>query len=190
MTGMMFIHYQVENKLIVLLKNNKMKKIIMMVCGVTLFGITTLVQAQDQDSASTNFNNQNPVEQQEQPTQESPALDQPTQDQSTQPTQDPAPVQDPAVTPPTQDQPTQDQPVQDGTNAIPQGQSRESAEPTEDQTDQSMDKPSPAPAVTPIENKVGPNGEAIFIEGGKFHYMNEAGEKKEIKESELKDKTK
>ena len=189
-----------------------MKKVLMMICGAAMFSVPTLAQAQDQDTASTNFNDQ-PIEQEQvPPAQDQPALDQPTQqppvqDQPTldQPTQEP-PVQDqptldqptqepPVAEPPVQDQPTQDQPAidqptqdqptQDGTNAIPQGQSRESEQPTEDQTDQSMERPS---EITPVEDKVGPNGEAVFKENGKYYYMDEAGEKKKIKKSELQDK--
>ena len=185
-----------------------MKKVLMTICGAAMLGVATLAQAQDQDSASTNFNNQ-PIEQNEappaqdqptldQPTQEQPTLDQPTQEPPVQdqpvqdqPTQEP-PVQDqPALDQPTQDQPTQeppvqDQPTQDGNNAIQQGQSRESEQPTEEQTDQSIERSS---ETIPVEDKVGPNGEAVFMENGKYYYMNEAGEKKKIKKSELQDKT-
>lgn len=196
------------------LKNIKMKKVLM-ICGAAVFGMATFVNAQVQDTASTDYNSQPPVEQQDQstlptqdqPTQDQPTLDQPTQDPNlNQPTQDPTldqptqepPVQDPALDRPTQDpaldQPTQDQPVDDGTNAIPQGQSRESDQPTQDQTDQStdpststdpsMERPS---EITPVEGKQGPNGEAVFMENGKYYYMNEAGEKKKMKKSDLKD---
>ena len=141
-----------------------MKKVLMMICGAML-GVATLAQAQ------------------EQPTQEQPALDQPTQEAPVQdqPTQEP-PVQDQ----PTQDQPALDQPTQDGNDAIRQDESPESDQPTEEQTDQSGERPS---EITPVEDKVGPNGEAIFKENGKYYYMNEAGEKKKIKKSELQDKT-
>jgi hypothetical protein len=172
-----------------------MKKIIMTVCGAAMISIASLAQAQD--STSTNYNSNSPVEQSQDP-QPSPNLDQstpaPTQDQST-PTQDQtAPTQDPTTQPspttptppvgPTQDQ-SSDQPVQDGNNAIQQGQSRESGQPTESQTDQSMERPN---EMTPVEGKQGPNGEAVFMENGKYYYMDEAGEKKKIKKSELKDK--
>jgi hypothetical protein len=202
------------------LKNIKMKKVLM-ICGAAMFGMATFVHAQDQDTASTDYNTQPPVEQQDQstlPTEDQPTLDQPTQDPNlNQPTQDPTldqpthqpPVQDPALDRPTQDpaldqptqdpaldQPTQDQPIDDGTNAIPQGQSRESDQPTQDQTDQSadpststdpsMERPS---EITPVEGKQGPNGEAVFMENGKYYYMDEAGEKKKIKKSELEDNT-
>jgi hypothetical protein len=192
------------------LNNIKMKKVLMMACGAAMFGMATLAQAQDQDKSSTDYNNP-PVEQQDQstlPTQDQPIQDQPTQDPALdQPTQDPnlnqptqePPVQDPALDRPTQDpaldQPTQDQPVDDGTNAIPQGQSRESEQPTQDQTDQAtdpsistdptMERPS---EITPVEGKTGPNGEAVFMENGKHYYMNDAGEKTKIKKSELQDK--
>jgi len=192
------------------LNDIKMKKVLM-ICGAAMFGMATLVHAQDQDTASTNYNTQPPVEQQDQstsPTQDQPTLDQPTQDPNlNQPTQDPTldqptqepPVQDPALDQPTQDpaldQPTQDQPIDDGTNAIPRGQSRESDLPTQDQTDQSTDPSSTDPStdgssdITPVEGKEGPNGEAVFMENGKYYYMDEAGEKKKIKKSELNDKT-
>ena len=136
-----------------------MKKILATVFGAAMISIATLSQAQD--STSTDYKNRSTVEQQSQ--------DQPIQDQSKA----------------TQDQPTQE-PVQDGTNAIRQGQSRESSPPTEDQVDQTMERPN---EMVPVEGKEGPNGEAIFRENGKYFYMNEAGEKKKIKESGLRDKT-
>lgn len=172
-----------------------MKKLLMIVCGTAMLGIATIAQAQDQDTASTDYN-QGAVEQsqdqpidQSQPTQDPtyapPTQDQPTQDQ---PTLD-QPTQDPALDQPTQDQPTQDpaldQPTQDGNNQIQQGQSRESGVPTEDQTDQATESPAD---MTPVEDKEGPNGEAVFMENGKYYYMNEAGEKTKIKKSELRDK--
>src|SRR5688500_4233209 len=96
-----------------------MKKLLMIVCGTAMLGIATIAQAQDQDTASTDYN-QGAVEQsqdqpidQSQPTQDPtyapPTQEQPTQDQPTldQPTQD-QPTQDPALDQPTQDQPTQD----------------------------------------------------------------------------------
>ena len=196
------------------LTNIKMKKVLM-ICGAAMFGMATFVHAQEQEPA-TDYNTQPPVEQQDQST--LPTEDQPTQDPNlNQPTQDPTldqpthqpPVQDPALDRPTEDpaldqptqdpaldQPTQDQPIDDGTNAIPQGQSRESDQPTLDQTDQStdpsistdpsMERPS---EITPVEGKQGPNGEAVFMENGKYYYMDEAGEKKKIKKSELEDNT-
>lgn len=135
-----------------------MKKILLTLCGATLISFATL--AQTQDSTSRPFNNQNSVEQSQEPA---------TQDA----TQTPAPPQEGAD--------------RDGTNAIPQGQSRESGQPTENQTDQTMERPN---EIVPVEGKQGPNGEAVFMENGKYYFMNEAGEKKKIKKSELKDKTK
>lgn len=100
------------------------------------------------------------------------------------------PTQDPTYAPPAQDQPTQDpaldQPTQDGNNQIQQEQSRESEAPTQDQTDQVTESPA---EMTPVEDKEGPNGEAVFMENGKYYYMNEAGEKTKIKKSQLRDKT-
>jgi len=141
-----------------------MKKLLATVCGAAMISIASLSQAQD--STSTDYNNQSTVEQQSQ--------DQPVQDQSKA----------------AQDQSTQNQsiqePVQDGTNAIRQGQSRESGPPTEDQVDQTMERPN---EMVPVEGQEGPNGEVIFRQNGKYFYMNEAGEKKKIKESRLREKT-
>ena len=197
------------------LNSIKMKKVLIM-CGAAMLGMATLAQAQDQNPPSTDYNTQPPVEQQDQstlptqdqPTQDQPTLDQPTQDPNlNQPTQDPTldqptqepPVQDPALDRPTQDpaidQPTQDQPINDGTNAIPQGQSRESGQPTQEQTDQATDPSITDPSmdradeITPVEGKQGPNGEAVFMENGKYYYTDESGEKKKIKKSQLNDKT-
>ena len=81
-------------------------------------------------------------------------------------------------------------PEDDGTNAVKQGQSRETGQPTQDQTDQATDPSMERPSeVTPVEGKSGPNGEAIFEENGKYYYMNEAGEKTKIKKSALRDKS-
>ena len=158
-----------------------MKKVLLTVCGVAMISIASLAQ---QDSASTNYNSSSPVEQ-SQDQQPSPNLD-----QSTPPTDQPTPTQDPPTEPspatptppvdPSQDQPTE-QPTQDGSNAIQQDQSRESGAPTQDQTDQSMERPN---EMTPVEGKEGPNCEAIFMENGKYYYLNEAGEKTKIKKSE------
>jgi hypothetical protein len=142
-----------------------MKKLLVTVCGAAMISLATLCQAQD--SASTDFNTQKPFEQKSQ--------DQLKKDQSQQ-------TKDQSV----QNQPVQEQPVQDGTNAIQQGQSRETGQPTEDQIDQTMERPN---EMVPVEGKQGPNGEAIFRENGRYYYMNEAGEKKKIKESRLTDKT-
>ena len=141
-----------------------MKKLLATMCGAAMISFATLSQAQD--STSTDYNNQNTVEQQSQ--------DQPVNDQ-------PQPTEDQSI----QNKSEQDQPVQDGTNAIQQGQSRETGQPTEDQIDQTMERPN---EMVPVEGKQGPNGEAIFMENGKYYYMNEAGEKKKIKESKLTDK--
>jgi len=47
--------------------------------------------------------------------------------------------------------------------------------------------PTKSPA---FENKVGPNGEELFIRKHKFYYINGAGKKIKIKSSELRDKPK
>ena len=144
-----------------------MKKLLVTACGAAMISLATLAQAQQ--SAPRDYNDQNTLEQQAQD------RDQRSKDQS-QSTQNQ----------PVQNESAQDQGVQDGTNAIQQGQSRESGQPSEDQIDQTKERPS---EIVPIEGKEGPNGEVIFRENGKYYYMNEAGKKKKIKESDLRDKT-
>lgn len=41
-----------------------------------------------------------------------------------------------------------------------------------------------------LNNKVGPNGEELFLEDGKYYYTNGAGEKVKVETSGLKDKAK
>jgi hypothetical protein len=41
-----------------------------------------------------------------------------------------------------------------------------------------------------INNKVGPNGEEIFLKGSKYYYLNDKGKKVKIKSIQLKDKPK
>lgn len=38
-------------------------------------------------------------------------------------------------------------------------------------------------------DKVGPNGEKLFMERGKYYYMNEEGKKVKVKKSEVRDKS-
>ena len=147
------------------LKIITMKKLIMTLCGAAIVGIASLAQAQD--STSTDYRNQSTLEQPQDPA--TPTQDQPTLDQPTPP----------AVTP--------EQPVQDGNNAIRQGESRESGQPTQDQIDQSMERPN---EMVPVEGKLGPKGETVFKENDKYYYIDEKGKKAEIQESELQSKPK
>ena len=146
-----------------------MKKLIMTLCGAAMIGVASLAQAQD--STSTDYRNQSTLEQPQAQPQDpaTPTQDQPTLDQPTPP----------AVTP--------EQPVQDGNNQIRQGQSRESGQPTQDQVDQSMERPN---EMTPVEGKLGPKGETIFRENDKYYYIDDKGEKVGIQESELQSKPK
>jgi len=41
-----------------------------------------------------------------------------------------------------------------------------------------------------INNKVGPNGEEIFLKGSKYYYLNDKGKKVKVKNAQLKDKPK
>ena len=38
-------------------------------------------------------------------------------------------------------------------------------------------------------DKVGPNGEQLFMERGKYYYMDEDGKKVKVKKSEVRDKS-
>jgi len=38
-------------------------------------------------------------------------------------------------------------------------------------------------------DKIGPNGEKLFMERGKYYYMNEEGKKVKVKKSEVRDKS-
>ena len=41
-----------------------------------------------------------------------------------------------------------------------------------------------------INNKVGPNGEEIFLKGNKYYYLNDKGKKVKVSTAQLKDKPK
>lgn len=141
-----------------------MKKILMMVCSAAMVSLATLAQAQDQDTASANFNNKGVVEE--------------TQDSTENKTMD-------------------DAGIREGTISS-EDQAQEGARPTQEQTDQTTQDQASDPVnqptqdlgeSTPVNDKMGPNGEPVHMENGKYFYKNEAGEKVSIEESALKDKT-
>lgn len=72
-------------------------------------------------------------------------------------------------------------------------QAQQGGNPTKEQTDQvtqdqgiSTDERGEA---TPVEDKVGPNGEQLFMENGNYFYLNESSDKVKVKKSDVKDKS-
>jgi hypothetical protein len=119
-----------------------MKKILTIVFGVALMGLCSLVNAQDQDTASTNISGQ-------------PAVEQGDDTQS-------------------DDAKTQDAERPQSTDEQLQNDADELKENFEGAT----------------IDKVGPNGEKLFMERGKYYYMNDEGKKVKVKKSEVRDKSK
>lgn len=72
-------------------------------------------------------------------------------------------------------------------------QAQQGGNPTKEQTDQvtqdqgiSTDERGEA---MPVEDKVGPNGEQLFMENGNYFYLNESSDKVKVKKSDVKDKS-
>ena len=120
-----------------------MKKF-MMLCGGAMIGICSLTQAQSQDTTSTNYNEQAPVEQQRSDTKDD---DMKTNDAERA------------------DQQTTDQQLQHDADA--------------------MEKNFEGSTI----DKVGPNGEKLFMERGKYFYYDSDGKKVKVKKSEVRDKS-
>ncbi len=127
-----------------------MKKVCLMACSAAMMGICSLAQAQVQDSSATDFNTQQPVEQNQQKESNTQSDDMKTRD----------------------------------------------AERVDDQQGQSTDRQLQEDAEAMKENfegstidKVGPNGEKLFMERGKYFYMDENGKKVKVKKSEVRDKS-
>jgi hypothetical protein len=115
-----------------------------------MMGICSLAQAQAQDSSSTSYDTQTPVEERQQDQNNTQSDDMKTRD----------------------------------------------AERVDDQQGQSTDKQLQEDADAMKESfegatidKVGPNGEKLFKERGKYFYIDENGEKVKVKKSEVKDKS-
>ncbi|WP_276374796.1 hypothetical protein [Chryseolinea sp. H1M3-3] len=119
-----------------------MKKLLTIVFGVALMGLCSLVNAQNQDTASTNISGQ-------------PAVEQGDDTQS-----------DDAKT-----------------------QEAERLQSTDDQLQNDADEMKENFEGATID-KVGPNGEKLFMERGKYYYMNDEGKKVKVKKSEVRDKSK
>lgn len=122
-----------------------MKTLFTIMCSVALIGICSLVQAQDQDTSSTNLQGQPPIEQSE-------------------------------------DTQSDDMKTQEAERADEQPQS------TDEQLEEDADAMKENFEGSTID-KVGPNGEKLFMENGKYFYFNEEGKKVKVKKSEVRDKS-
>jgi hypothetical protein len=136
--------------IMIIKKDTPMKKLFIIACSAVMMGICSFAQAQAQDSSSTNYDSQTPVEQRQQDQNSTQSDDMKTRD----------------------------------------------AERVDDQQGQSTDKQLQEDADAMKENfegatidKVGPNGEKLFKERGKYFYMDENGEKVKVKKSEVRDKS-
>ena len=127
-----------------------MKKLFIIACSAVMMGICSLAQAQAQDSSSTNYDTQTPVEESQQDQNNTQSDDMKTRD----------------------------------------------AERVDDQQEQSTDQNLQDDADAMKENfegstidKVGPNGEKLFMERRKYYYMDENGKKVKVKKSDVRDKS-
>ena len=125
-----------------------MKKIMIAACSAIVMGVSSLAQAQVQDSSSTDLNKQQPVEQSQQNQNNTQSDDMKTQD----------------------------------AERVDQTQS------TDRQLQQDADALKENFEGSTID-KVGPNGEQLFMERGKYFYMDENGKKVKVKKSEVRDKS-
>ena len=125
-----------------------MKKIMIAACSAIVMGVSSLAQAQVQDSSSTDLNKQQPVEQSQQNQNNTQSDDMKTQD----------------------------------AERVDQTQS------TDRQLQQDADALKENFEGSTID-KVGPNGEQLFMEREKYFYMDENGKKVKVKKSEVRDKS-
>ena len=86
--------------------------------------------------------------------------------------------------------------LEQGENTQSDDMKTEDAERTDDQTQSSTDQELQNDADAIHQNfkaasidKVGPNGEKLFIERGKYFYIDEAGKRIKVKKSEVRDKS-
>ena len=88
------------------------------------------------------------------------------------------------------------QPQENTNNTQCDDKKTQDAERTDDQPQQSTDQQLTEDAAALEKNfegatidKVGPNGEKLFMERGKYYYMHEEGKKVKVKKSEVRDKS-
>jgi hypothetical protein len=119
-----------------------MKKIHAILCGVAMMGVCTFAEAQDRDTASTNYSER-------------------TIEQSSNTKSD--------------DKKTNDA-ERGGTQSVDQ-QLQNDAD--------ALQKNFEGATI----DKVGPNGEKLFKERGKYYYINEQGDKVKVKKSDVRDQS-
>jgi hypothetical protein len=127
-----------------------MKKLFIITASVAMMSICSLVQAQDQDTTSSDLNTQPPVEESQQNQGNTQSDDMKTRDAERVDNQQPQPT---------------DQELQNDVDAM-----------QENFEGATIDK-------------VGPNGEKLFMERGKYFYINDEGKKVKVKKSEVRDKS-
>ena len=121
-----------------------MKKLFIWICSVAMLGICSLVQAQVQDTASTDYNNQGTVEETQEDKQKG---------------------------------------AEESSDAIQQDKQS-----TEEELKKDADEMEKNLEGSTID-KVGPNGEKLFMERGKYFYFDSEGDKKKVKKSKVRDKS-
>jgi Ni/Co efflux regulator RcnB len=123
-----------------------MKMLLLIVCSVALINISALAQVQQQDTSSTDYNAQPPVEE---------------RDENTQ---------------------SDDMKTDDAERTGDQEQS------TEEELEKDVEAMQENFEESTID-KVGPNGEKLFMERGKYFYIDDEGRKVKVKKSEVRDKS-
>jgi hypothetical protein len=155
-------------------KSPTMKNITTIIaCGVLMLMAVTFVQAQTTDTASINYNEQGTA-----------GKDRDNADNKNTGENN---------------KENKDNTVDNTSGEVKEGilstedQAQQGGNPTKEQTDQvtqdqgiSTDERGEA---TPVEDKVGPNGEQLFMENGKYFYLNESSDKVKVKKSDVRDKS-
>lgn len=124
-----------------------MKKLLMIAVSAAMVSVCSLVQAQDQDTASTNLNSPTPVEESQQNQNNTQSDDMKTRDAERA------------------DEQSTDQELQKDVDAM-----------QENFEGATIDK-------------IGPNGEKLYMDRGKYFYINDEGKKVKVKKSEVRDKS-
>jgi uncharacterized protein YxeA len=148
-----------------------MKKTAMILCGVLMFAVVAFTHAQNQDTAAINYNEQGTAGKER---------DKKSNDN-------------------TDNVENKDNTVDNTSGEVKEGiistedQAQEGGDPTREQTDQVTQDQGASTnergEAVPVEDKVGPYGEQLFMENGKYFYLNENGDKVKVKKSDVRDKS-
>ena len=128
-----------------------MKKLFIMTASIAMMGVCSLVQAQDQDTTSTDLNTPTPVQENQ---------------------RDAGNTQ------------SDDMKTRDAERVDDQQQPQSTEKELQNDVDAMQENFEGATI-----DKVGPNGEKLFMERGKYFYMDENGKKVKVKKSEVRDKS-